>query len=107
MCSLCNLGMLTRRSSHSTLLRPLSSVLCPPSIAPTGHCFVIEEGGEQGNAFIQNLGMLTRSVSRKIPLSPSTPSVSEETDDQPSTFWISNMGNTYQGNVAAGSEDSG
>ncbi|GJP36650.1 hypothetical protein CLOM_g21134 [Closterium sp. NIES-68] len=64
-----------------------------------GHCFMVEEGGEQGNSFIRNVGIWTRPAVVKI--SP------EETDDEPSTFWISNANNNYIGNVAAGSEDTG
>ncbi|CAI7826470.1 unnamed protein product [Closterium sp. NIES-53] len=64
-----------------------------------GHCFMVEEGGEQGNSFIRNLGVWTRAVEVKIS--------DEETDDMPSTFWITNANNNYLGNVAAGSEDTG
>ncbi|CAI5515198.1 unnamed protein product [Closterium sp. Naga37s-1] len=64
-----------------------------------GHCFMVEEGGEQGNSFIRNLGVWTRPVKVKIS--------SDETDDEPSTFWITNPNNNYIGNVAAGSEDTG
>ncbi|CAI6007157.1 unnamed protein product [Closterium sp. NIES-64] len=64
-----------------------------------GHCFMVEEGGEQGNSFIRNVGIWTRPVKVKIS--------SEETDDEPSTFWITNANNNYIGNVAAGSEDTG
>lgn len=27
----------------------------------SGHCFMVEEGGEQDNKFIKNLGMLTNA----------------------------------------------
>ncbi|CAI5510161.1 unnamed protein product [Closterium sp. Naga37s-1] len=64
-----------------------------------GHCFMVEEGGEQGNSFIRNLGIWTRPVEVKIS--------DEETDDMPSTFWITNANNNYLGNVVAGSEDTG
>ncbi|CAI5520036.1 unnamed protein product [Closterium sp. Naga37s-1] len=64
-----------------------------------GDCFMVEEGGEQGNSFIRNVGIWTRAVEVKIS--------SEETDDEPSTFWITNANNNYIGNVAAGSEDTG
>ncbi|CAI7748593.1 unnamed protein product [Closterium sp. NIES-53] len=64
-----------------------------------GHCFMVEEGGEQGNSFIRNVGIWTRPVKVKIS--------SDETDDEPSTFWITNPNNNYIGNVAAGSEDTG
>lgn len=32
----------------------------------SGHCFVIEEGGEQDNTFVNNLGFLTRQADRLI-----------------------------------------
>ncbi|GJP61604.1 hypothetical protein CLOP_g18747 [Closterium sp. NIES-67] len=71
-----------------------------------GHCFMVEEGGETDNTFLRNLGIWTRAVEVLIPLS-SDPTKTEETDDRPSTFWITNPNNNLIGNVAAGSEDSG
>ncbi|CAI5458328.1 unnamed protein product, partial [Closterium sp. Yama58-4] len=71
-----------------------------------GHCFMVEEGGETGNTFLRNLGIWTRAVEVLIPLS-SDPTKTEETDDNPSTFWITNPNNNLIGNVAAGSENSG
>ena len=38
---------------------------------------------------------------------PDNGSNGEETDDRPSTFWMTNPTNTWVGNVAAGSEDNG
>ena len=35
------------------------------------------------------------------------PKLTDETDHNPATFWITNAGNNYIGNVAAGSEESG
>lgn len=67
----------------------------------SGHCYIIEEGGELNNTFVNNLGIWQRSVSVKIPGTP------EESDDRPATFWITNMLNNYINNVAAGSEESG
>lgn len=65
----------------------------------SGHCYIIEEGGEQNNTFINNLGIWQRSVVNKI--------AADESDDSPSTFWITNMANNYISNVAAGSDNSG
>lgn len=59
-----------------------------------GHCFMVEEGGEQGNKFIGNLGFLTRRVDRLI-TNGYLPGSTLETDNVPSTFWISNLYNTY------------
>lgn len=48
-----------------------------------------------------NLGALTKAQ-------PSQDMISEdETDDEPATFWLTNPVNTWEGNVAAGSERSG
>ena len=59
-----------------------------------GHCFIVEDGVETGNKFVRNLGAKTDTVDRLIP---------NETDDRPSTFWITNPTNEWIGNVAAGS----
>lgn len=59
----------------------------------SGHCFMVEEGGEMGNKFIKNLGFLTRRVDRLI-TNGYVPGASEETDVVPSTFWITNLYNT-------------
>ncbi|GJP83999.1 hypothetical protein CLOP_g14094 [Closterium sp. NIES-67] len=71
-----------------------------------GHCFVLEEGSEARNTFIRNLGMNTRAVHHVIP--PESPAkFDRQTDKQPSTFWLATPFNSFIGNVAAGSEDSG
>jgi len=64
-----------------------------------GHCFMLEDGGEMDNTFIGNLAAVTRKVDTKIR--------DEETDNTPSSFWLTNPMNTFIGNVAAGSEHSG
>ncbi|CAI7857081.1 unnamed protein product, partial [Closterium sp. NIES-54] len=71
-----------------------------------GHCFVLEEGSEARNTFIRNLGMSTRAVHRLIPPT-SLAKFDRQTDDKPSTFWLATPFNSFVGNVAAGSEDSG
>jgi hypothetical protein len=71
-----------------------------------GHCFVLEDGIEFGNVFIRNLGLVTRKPAVLIPNIPSAMN-GKETDDMVSTFWITNLRNTFIGNVAAGSEDTG
>lgn len=65
----------------------------------SGHCFMTEEGGERGNVFVRNVGMLTVPVKRPIQAS--------ETDKQPATFWITNANNHLLHNCAAGSASSG
>jgi len=64
-----------------------------------GHCFMLEDGVEMSNSFNGNIGALTRKVSTLIS--------SDETDNSPATFWITNPSNSFSGNVAAGSEGSG
>lgn len=51
------------------------------------------------HSFRNNLGAFTKKVSTLIS--------NEETDDDPSTFWITNPQNSFENNVAAGSEGSG
>ena len=69
-----------------------------------GHCFMTEDGNEKNNVFQNNLGALTRRVDNVIPDNGLN---GEETDDRPSTFWITQPLNSWEGNVAAGSEDNG
>jgi hypothetical protein len=71
-----------------------------------GHCYTLEDGIEKDNEFIRNLGAQTGPSDIVIPLS-STANNGVETDDQPATFWITNPENTFLGNVAAGSDESG
>lgn len=47
-----------------------------------GHCFTLEDGGEVDNVFRNNLGALSKKVSTLIS--------NDETDDEPSTYWITN-----------------
>ena len=69
-----------------------------------GHCYMTEDGIETGNEFLYNLGAATG-----IPLKiiPNDGTNGNETDFQPSTFWITNPTNVFVGNVAAGSEHTG
>jgi hypothetical protein len=69
-----------------------------------GHCYMLEDGIETGNEFIRNLGAQTDAPTTIIPnLGPN----GDETDRTPATFWITNPTNSWLGNVAAGSVDSG
>ena len=69
-----------------------------------GHCFMTEDGLEEGNRFRNNLGAKTRKVQTVIPPIANN---GKETDSQPSTFWMTSASNVFVGNVAAGSEGSG
>lgn len=69
-----------------------------------GHCFMLEDGIETGNQFIRNLGAHTSIPATII---PNMGSNGLETDNEPSTFWMTNPSNIWIGNVAAGSERAG
>jgi len=64
-----------------------------------GHCFMIEDGGEHHNKFLRNLGSMTKIPAKIIRAG--------ETDGQPTTFWMPNPVNDWEGNVAAGSDSFG
>ncbi len=58
-----------------------------------GHCYMLEDGAERGNTFLNNLGARTRRQEISIGSS----------DHLPATLWITNPDNHFIGNVAAGS----
>ena len=62
-----------------------------------GHCYFLEDGGEQHNDLIGNLGFGTKEGT----LIPS------DRENRVSTFWITNPDNTLLNNVAAGSDGIG
>jgi cell migration-inducing and hyaluronan-binding protein len=91
-----------------------------------GHCFFLEDGIENGNEFIRNLGILTKCHPTKpcVPtnLAPfgttadgrnfdtsgqNSKDVLLPSDNTASTFWITNPDNVYRDNVAAGSDSTG
>ena len=69
-----------------------------------GHCFMTEDGIETGNEFISNLGAQTGIPEMVI---PNLGANGVETDKEPATFWIVSPTNSWVGNVAAGSINSG
>ena len=69
-----------------------------------GHCYMTEDGIETNNEFIRNIGIKTRKPEKIIPKSE-TANNGVESDDLPSTFWITNANNKLIENVAAGSEE--
>ena len=64
-----------------------------------GHGFLLEDHAERNNILQNNLVAVTKKVVTKIS--------DDESDDFPSSYWITNPENTFIGNVAAGSEHSG
>jgi cell migration-inducing and hyaluronan-binding protein len=87
-----------------------------------GHCFFVEDGIENGNQFVRNLGIQTK-CHPTLPCVPTRLAAAGETstgtngqqskdvllpsDNTASTFWITNPDNTYRDNVAAGSDSTG
>lgn len=69
-----------------------------------GHCYMTEDGSETGNEFLYNLGT---QIGKPKKLIPDEGPNGNETDHEPSIYWITNPTNTFIGNVAAGSEHSG
>eukprot|EP00966_Prymnesium_polylepis_P007100 163867-Prymnesium_polylepis.1 len=58
-----------------------------------GHAFFVEDGSETRNVFVGNLGSLTLRAMSLL-----------ESDQTPSTFWITNANNFFEDNVAAGGD---
>ena len=69
-----------------------------------GHCYMTEDGSETGNEFLYNLGT---QIGKPNKLIPNEGPNGNETDHEPSIYWITNPTNKFLGNVAAGSEHSG
>jgi cell migration-inducing and hyaluronan-binding protein len=91
-----------------------------------GHCFFLEDAVETGNQFIHNLGMMTKCHPDGKPCVPTNlapfktadgknfnlagqdaKDILIPSDNTASSFWITNPGNIYRDNVAAGSESTG
>lgn len=94
----------------------------------SGHCYLLEEGGEENNTWINNIGALTNTgdsllemlffqsnlcefnheIDPFLMIFIVTVKISpDETDNRTTTFWITNLRNSFIGNVAAGSSESG
>ena len=94
-----------------------------------GHCFFLEDGIESGNQYVRNLGIQTKCHPTK-PCVPTNLAAAGESadfenrqavrvngqaskdvllpsDNTAATFWITNPGNIYRDNVAAGSDSNG
>ena len=60
-----------------------------------GHGYFLEDGAESSNTLEHNLGLLSRIPALAVRILPS--------DATPATFWITNPGNAFRDNDAAGS----
>jgi hypothetical protein len=91
-----------------------------------GHCYFLEDAVETGNQFVHNLGILTKCHPDGKPCVPTNlgpfkvaggknfdsagqnaKDILIPSDNNVSTFWITNPDNIYRDNVAAGSEQIG
>ena len=75
-----------------------------------GHGFFLEAGDEEGNTFLNNLGLITRVPKGFKAVEPHDSVPAEEGGGLfklPATFWITNPSNNFIGNAAAGSEGAG
>ncbi len=84
-----------------------------------GHCFFMEDGIEQGNQIVRNLGIQTK-CHPTLPCEPTNLGIPGErgngqqsehvllpSDNTVATYWITNPANDYIDNVAAGSDSTG
>src|SRR5262252_48112 len=90
-----------------------------------GHCFFLEDAVEHGNQFVHNLGILTKCHPDKpcvptnlapfkteggknfLPDGQNATDILIPSDNNASTFWITNPDNIYRDNVAARSDTIG
>jgi cell migration-inducing and hyaluronan-binding protein len=91
-----------------------------------GHCYFLEDAVETGNEFVRNLGILTKCHPDGKPCVPTNlgpfkvaggknfqtdgqnaKDILIPSDNNVSTFWITNPDNVFRDNVAAGSEQIG
>ncbi len=78
-----------------------------------GHLFYLEDGSETGNVLRRNLGLVTRAPDHPDGQPLGQPAVETGApwftaeDASPATYWITNFDNTFEGNVAAGSDGHG
>lgn len=88
---------ITNTSNRCLTIHATDNVLVKNNVAyhNLGHCYFMEDGVEEGNKFIHNLGVNTQD------------GVTLDSDASAATFWITNPKNTYRGNAAAGSEGYG
>lgn len=84
---------ITNAANRCITIHGTDHVLVKDNVAynTKGHCYFMEDGVEEGNRFIHNLGVDTQE------------GATLDSDASPATFWITNPKNTYRGNAAAGS----
>ena len=72
-----------------------------------GHGIFLENGAERFNTIKGNVVLLTRRPAPGEELTPSDNSRDEPQNRTPASFWITNPNNTFEDNIAAGTEGTG
>ncbi len=72
-----------------------------------GHGIFLENGAERFNVIRNNVVLLTRRPEPGDALTPSDNSHDEAQNRTPASFWITNPNNTFEDNIAAGTEGTG
>jgi hypothetical protein len=72
-----------------------------------GHGIFLEDGSERYNTIINNVVLLTKRPKEGEELTPSDNELDQVQNRTPSSFWITNPNNTFEGNVAAGTQGTG
>ena len=72
-----------------------------------GHGVFLEDGSERFNVIKNNVALLTRKPLKGEEVTPSDNQLNEVQNRTPATYWITNPNNTFQNNVAAGTEGTG
>ncbi len=72
-----------------------------------GHGVFLEDGSERYNVIKNNVALGTRKPKKGEEVTPSDNQLNEVQNRTPATYWITNPNNTFQNNVAAGTEGTG
>jgi hypothetical protein len=72
-----------------------------------GHGVFLEDGSERYNTIVNNVVLLSKRPQKGEELTPSDNEMNEVQNRTPSSFWITNPNNTFEGNVAAGTQGTG
>ncbi len=72
-----------------------------------GHGVFLEDGSERYNTIKNNVVLLSKRPKEGEELTPSDNELDEVQNRTPSSFWITNPNNTFEGNVAAGTQGTG
>lgn len=69
-----------------------------------GHGVFLEDGSERFNVIRKNVGLLSKRPAPGEELTPSDNQFNQVQNRTPSTYWITNPQNTFEDNVAAGTQ---